>query len=103
MPLYRIQIERGRTGGWRSLATRLALGFVSVCALVVSAFLGVVIFLAVLGFVAVAALVAGVRLWLLKRQIEKTFAGAARKNNPETDYIDVEYREIDRKDEDGPG
>jgi len=99
MPIYRIQVDHG-TPERQGILTRIAVGVLSVLALIVSAFLGAVIFLAVLGFVAVAGTVLAVRVWLLKRRIEKTMSEGAPADRRPKDYIDVEYHEVDSE-EDG--
>lgn len=99
MPIYRIQVDPGapeRPG----ILTRIAVGVFSVLALIVSAFLGAVIFLAVLGFMAVAGAVLAVRIWLFKRRVDRSVNAGAPADGRPKDYIDAEYREVDSE-EDG--
>ncbi len=81
MPMYRIRVDDEPAG----LLTRVALAILSLIVLVVSAFLGVFIFLAALGFLAIAGVVLAVRLWLLKRTV---------RDRRTKDYIDVEYHDV---------
>lgn len=90
MPMYRMRIDDEPAG----LLTRVALAVLSLIVLVVSAFLGVFIFLAVLGFVAIAGAVLAVRLWLLKRHIDKNMSEGVTGDRGPKDYIDVEYHEV---------
>lgn len=102
MPLYRIQVDHEEPER-QGILTRIAVGVLSLLALIVSAFLGAVIFLAVLGFMAVAGAVLAVRIWLFKRRVDKSMSEGAPADSRPKDYIDVEYREVEseRQEEDG--
>ncbi len=76
-----------------SLLVRIAAGLITAMVLVVSAFLGLVIFLAALGIFAVVGAVIAIRLWLFKRRVETALKWGAKQYPRERGYIDAEYKE----------
>lgn len=93
--VYTIGSGPGPQANRPNLLMRIAAGALSALVLIASAFLGLLIFLAVLGLLAVAGTILAVRLWFFRQKVE-----AARKQDPThhsqtPDYVDVEYQERD--------
>ncbi len=76
---------------------RIATGIVSAIVLVASAFLGLIIFLAVLGLLAVVGTIMAVKFWLFRRRIESTLKRGTAQPPRDSGYIDAEYEERDER------
>lgn len=63
----------------------------SILTLAAAAFLGFFVFLAVLGVVLIGGAIFAVRVWLLKRHIEKAMTNGADRPPHEPDYIEAEF------------
>ncbi len=91
--VYAYRSSQGRQGEQPNFLVRIVAGVASALVLIVSAFLGLFIFLAALGILAIVGTVMGVRLWLFKRRIQTELKRGASQGARGRDYIDVEYKE----------
>lgn len=62
-------------------------------------FVGAVILSVVIGVAVIGALVFGLRIWWLKRKIERAQRAAASGDRTQGELIEVEYRVLDERDE----
>ena len=79
------------------LLWRLLGGALSLLALILAAFLGLFVFLAVLGLVAAGSLIAAVRLAWLRRQLAKEDGTAPPFTRGKSRYIDAEFTDHEER------
>lgn len=91
--VYTYRSSQGPQGDQPNILVRLAIGVLSVVALIASALFGLFIFLTALGVVAVAGAVLAVRFWLFRRKVEAALKHGAAQDTQDRDYIDAEYEE----------
>jgi hypothetical protein len=91
--VYTYTSRRAPHAGRPNLLVRMIAGAVSVVVLVVSAFLGLFIFLAVFGIMAVAGVILAVWFWLFRRRVETAMKWDKSTDSKDKGYIDVDYEE----------
>lgn len=99
--VYTYRISSGSPGGGPGPLMRIIGGVLSLAALALAAFFGFFIFIAVAAVVLIAGSIFALRVWMLKRRIERELNQQARAprpgptpaSPPRGDYIDVDYTE----------
>jgi hypothetical protein len=97
--VYTYRINSGSPGRGPGPIMRLLGGVLSLAALALAAFFGFFIFVAVAIVVVIGGGIFALRVWLLKRRIEREFnqqaqePGARPTRPPQGDYIDVDFTE----------
>lgn len=95
----RINLQRMPRNPIAQALSLLAFGVV----LIIAILMGAIVLAFVIAFAAVAAVVFWLRMWWLTRKMRRrqSRAGASQRGDSGSEYIEVEYRVVDERDDDG--